>query len=126
VSFELRLSCPAQSEYVARVRHTLTAFLQGLELDRDLLADVTIAAGEALANAVEHAYERGCERPRLALRARLWRTGRLCVEVSDHGSFIERGPVPGRGLGLQIIRAIAGRLTIDTAKGTRVRMIFER
>jgi serine/threonine-protein kinase RsbW len=124
---ELRLRCPAHSRYVAPVRHALSAFLQALEFDRHALEDVTTAAGEALANIVEHAYARSAKQASryLELRASIARTGTLAVDVSDGGSFVERAPLPGRGFGLRIIRAIAGRLTIDTSSGTRVSMTFE-
>lgn len=124
-SSELRLTCPAESRYVASVRHALAAFLEALEFERQSLEDATTAAGEALANIVEHAYVRK-EAPEryLELRARLGRTRSLSVEVSDRGSFIEREPRPGRGFGLRIIRAIAVQLTIDTSAGTRLRMTF--
>jgi serine/threonine-protein kinase RsbW len=125
---ELRLRCPAQSHYVASVRHALAAFLQALQVDRDFLEDVTTAAGEALANVVEHAYarrrnERACY---VELRAKVLRGGKLSVDVSDDGAFVERTPLPGRGFGLRIIRAVAGKLTIDTTQqGTCVRMTFD-
>ncbi len=125
---QLRLRCPAQSRYVAPVRHALAAFLQALEFERQSLEDITTAAGEALANIVEHAYARSRKTTEryLELRAKLDRNGRLCVVVSDNGSFVERRPVPGRGFGLRIIRAIAAQLTIDTSDGTSVRMVFDR
>jgi anti-sigma regulatory factor (Ser/Thr protein kinase) len=124
---ELRLHCPAQSHYVAPIRHALAAFLQALQFDRDFLEDVTTAAGEALANVVEHAYARRRKQTPcyVELRARVLRSGRLSVDVSDDGSFIDRTPLPGRGFGLRIIRAVAGQLTIETAAGTRVRMTFD-
>ncbi|MGB6601879.1 MAG: ATP-binding protein [Candidatus Cybelea sp.] len=53
---QLKLRCPAQSQYVALVRHALGAFLRALEFEGGSLDDVTTAAGEALANIVEHAY----------------------------------------------------------------------
>ncbi|MGA8575056.1 MAG: ATP-binding protein [Candidatus Cybelea sp.] len=125
---QLCVRCPAKSRYVAPVRHALAAFLQALEFERQPLEDITTAAGEALANIVEHAYKR-CQKTTeryLELRAKLDRRGRLCVVVSDGGSFLERRRLPGRGFGLRIIRAIAAQLTIDTSDGTQVRMIFDR
>lgn len=123
---ELRLRCPAQSHYVASLRHALAAFLQVLQVDRDFLEDVTTAAGEALANAVEHAYTRqqNGDACYLQLRARVLSDGKLSVDVSDEGAFIHREALPGRGFGLRIIRAVAGKLTIDTSGGTCVRMTF--
>jgi anti-sigma regulatory factor (Ser/Thr protein kinase) len=124
---QLKLRCPAQSKYVALVRHALTAFLRALEFEAESLDDVATAAGEALANIVEHAY--GCSAAAaecfLELHARVDRKGTLCVDVSDSGSFIERQPLPGRGFGLRIIQAVAGKLTIDTSGGTCVRMTFD-
>lgn len=127
VASELRLRCPAQSRYVALIRHALEAFLHALRFDRDCVEDVTTAAGEALANVVEHAYaqKRTQKQRELELHARILRSGRLTVDVSDDGSFIERTPLPGRGFGLRIIRAVAGKLTVDTAEGTCVRMKFD-
>jgi anti-sigma regulatory factor (Ser/Thr protein kinase) len=124
---ELRLTCPAQSRYVALIRHALEAFLHALQFERDCIEDVTTAAGEALANVVEHAYaDHGKQTARhFELRARILPSGKLAVDVSDDGSFIERKPLPGRGFGLRIIRAVAGKLTIDTAEGTCVRMTFD-
>lgn len=125
---ELHLRCPAQSRYVAPVRHALAAFLRALEFEGQLLEDVTTAAGEALANAVEHAYagRAATAEPYLELRAKLDPTGSLSVEVHDGGSFNRRRPPPGRGFGLRIIRAIAAQLTIDMSAGTRVQMTFDR
>ncbi len=124
---ELRLHCPAQPLYVAHIRHALTAFLEALQFDRAVRDDVTTAAGEALANVVEHAYAGS---PNTAARyvqllARVDRGGRLWVDVSDRGSFIRRKPLPGRGFGLRIIRAIAQQFQIDTTRGTCVSMGFD-
>jgi anti-sigma regulatory factor (Ser/Thr protein kinase) len=122
---ELRLRCPAQGRAVAPVRHALRAFLEALGFDREALDDVITAAGEALANTVEHAYVEKTRRRRrdMELRARL-DGEKLQVDVSDHGRFIERAPLPGRGFGLRIVRAIAHEMEIETSGGTRVRMLF--
>jgi anti-sigma regulatory factor (Ser/Thr protein kinase) len=123
---ELRLCCPAHARYVSQIRHALGAFLAALEFDRGACDDVTTAAGEALANAVEHAYanrplDSECD---LELRARLKPSGTLSVDVSDRGTFIRRKPIAGRGFGLRIIRAVATEMNIDTSEGTCIRMRF--
>ncbi len=123
---ELRLHCPARTEHVKLVRHALAAFLLALEYDPDALEDVTTAAGEAIANAVEHAYGGAVgSGAGVELFARL-QAGDLFVDVIDRGSFVAREPLPGRGFGLRIIRAIARHVSIDTEDGTRVRMTFGR
>jgi anti-sigma regulatory factor (Ser/Thr protein kinase) len=127
IGSELRLRCPAQSAHVAPVRHALTAFLQALQLGRQPVEDITTAAGEALANIIEHAYtsEPATAEAYLELRAQRRENGYIAIEVADSGSFITRQPLPGRGFGLKIIRAIASQLTIDTSEGTCVRMVFD-
>ncbi len=123
---ELRLHCPAQSRYVAPIRHALAAFLEALSVDRNTRDDVTTAAGEALANVVEHAYAHaGDETARdVQLLARVDPGGRLCVGISDRGSFARREPLPGRGFGMRIMRATAQRIRIDTSRGTCITMTF--
>jgi anti-sigma regulatory factor (Ser/Thr protein kinase) len=121
---ELRLRCPAHSRCVGPIRRALRAFLEALGFDRRLLDDVTTAAGEALANVVEHAYDAKTEQRRdVELRARL-NAGNLAVDVTDHGRFLQRAPLPGRGFGLRIIHAIVPHIHIDTSNGTRVEMRF--
>ena len=122
---ELRLSRPAQTRSVAPIRRALRTFLEALAFDGEALDDITTAAGEALANAAEHAYAQETKHPRreVELLARFER-GELSLEVSDGGCFIERSPLPGRGFGLRIIRAIAHQMQIETSHGTRVRMLF--
>ncbi len=123
---ELRLQCPAQPRYVPPIRHALAAFLEVLGFERGEQDDVITAAGEALANAVEHAYADVSDETLrvLELLARLDYGGTLSVDVSDRGSFIVRDPLPGRGFGLRIIAAIAGQTSIETTGGTRIRMQF--
>ncbi|HEY2554900.1 MAG TPA: ATP-binding protein [Candidatus Cybelea sp.] len=124
VAPRLRLRCPAQSRSVAPIRHALRAFLEAIGFDGTCVDDVTTAAGEALANAVEHAYP-GDSGPAsyVELHARIVR-GKLAVDVSDRGTLIQRERLPGRGFGLRIIRAVTPQIRIDTAHGTNVRMRF--
>jgi anti-sigma regulatory factor (Ser/Thr protein kinase) len=100
--------------------------LEVLGFERRVRDDVITAAGEALANAVEHAYAGASEETQriLELLARVDQSGTLSVDVSDRGSFIAREPLPGRGFGLRIIAAVAGQISIETSEGTRVRMQF--
>lgn len=123
-SSELHLRCAAQPRSVAPIRHALQAFLAALGFDGDALDDVTTAAGEALANAVEHAYgHAGADACDVELRARLDRE-KLTVDICDRGRFKHRAPIAGRGFGLRIIHAIAQESSVDISDGTRVRMLF--
>lgn len=107
------------------MRHAVAAFLAATGLiDDETSDDVLTAVGEALANAVEHAYE-GVEENEVELFARL-EDDALAVDVFDRGTFIERTPRPGRGFGLRIVEAIARDVRINVGNGTHVQMFFNR
>lgn len=121
---ELRLFQEAQSRSVAPLRHALFGFCEALQFSGDAVDDIVTAAGEALANAVEHAYkDQPAKSPTIELHAR-FECGDLALDIVDRGKFVEREPLPWRGFGLRIMRAIAQHITLDTSDGTRVRMHF--
>ena len=106
-------------------RHTLVAFLRALEIDGGVCDDIQTAVGEALGNAVEHAYS-NAHSGDVELRAQVSEDLRtIAVDVFDHGSFIEREPREGRGRGLIVMRAIAKNLSLNVADGTHVHMLFD-
>ena len=106
------------------MRHALSAFLTTLEVDEDSIEDILMAVGEALANAVEHAYD-GDATGIVELHARVDDAERLSVDVNDDGRFIERAPRAGRGFGLRIVKTIARSVSVEIDNGTRVRMVFD-
>jgi anti-sigma regulatory factor (Ser/Thr protein kinase) len=121
---ELRLNHVATLECARPFRHALGAFLNALDVKSVLCSDVLTAVGEAMANALEHAYK-GNEPGNVELYAKENENKKLLVAVRDHGTFIVRGENPGRGLGLPIVRAIAKAICIDTDDGTNVQMTFD-
>lgn len=106
------------------LRHALAAFMNAIDIDEPLRDDIIIAVGEAIANAVEHAYETR-EAGNVELHASTDDENTLLVDVWDRGAFIDRELREGRGLGLRIVRAIARTVSIDTEGGTRIRMVFD-
>jgi anti-sigma regulatory factor (Ser/Thr protein kinase) len=121
---ELRINCIARREAARPIRHADAAFLTASgKVDREVQDDILTAVGEALANAVEHAYE-GVEESEIELFARLESNDTLAVDVFDRGTFISRAPRPNRGFGMRIVEAIAKAVTVDVDNGTHVRMIF--
>lgn len=121
---ELRLNCIARREVARPMRHAVAAFLAASgQVDSDSSDDILTAVGEALANAVEHAYD-GVTESEVELFAHLGPDNTLAVDVYDRGTFIERAPRPGRGFGMRIVESIAKAVTIETDNGTHVRMIF--
>jgi anti-sigma regulatory factor (Ser/Thr protein kinase) len=105
-------------------RHALAAFLSALAIEPPLRDDIIIAVGEAVANAVEHAYQTG-DSGTVELHAVTDADDTLLVDVFDRGAFIDREVREGRGLGLRIVRAIARAVSIDTEGGTRIHMVFK-
>jgi anti-sigma regulatory factor (Ser/Thr protein kinase) len=106
------------------LRHALAAFLNAVDIEAPLRDDIVIAVGEAIANAVEHAYQTRDEGT-VELHASVDDENTLLVDVFDRGAFIDRDLREGRGLGLRIVRAIARAVSIDTDGGTRIRMVFD-
>jgi anti-sigma regulatory factor (Ser/Thr protein kinase) len=88
-------------------------------MDRGRAEDVILAAGEAVGNAIEHAYrgDRGVVRLRAYVADR-----RVVIEVRDSGVWRLAGD-PERGRGLGIMRALVDRVSIESTKtGTNVRL----
>jgi anti-sigma regulatory factor (Ser/Thr protein kinase) len=119
----LRLNCLARPEAAKPIRHAVAAFLAVFELDPDFWDDILTATGEALANAIEHAYA-GTAPADIEIVASYEDPSRVSIDVYDHGRFIERERQPNRGFGIRIVRAIAADVHIDTTNGTRVHMEF--
>jgi anti-sigma regulatory factor (Ser/Thr protein kinase) len=121
---ELLLERPAVLEASRPMRHALAAFLTALEVSELDQIDVITAVGEALANAVEHAY-RGNLVGDVSLRARLDSDGTLAVDVVDSGQHLPAVSQIDRGFGLRIMRAIAQSIRMDATDGTALRLFFK-
>jgi anti-sigma regulatory factor (Ser/Thr protein kinase) len=121
---QLRLNCVALPQSAKPIRHAIAAFLNVFELDPDFQDDVLTAIGEALANAIEHAYA-GRDPADIEVNAEFAPAKLLSVDVYDKGTFIERERQPNRGFGMRIVQAIASDVRIETDGGTRVHMEFQ-
>ena len=119
VEAELELDMPAQARMLVRVRQALGHWLRGHEIEREIVIEITIAANEACANAVEHAY--GPQRGRFYLTAR-HANGIVQIRVRDDGSWRpHRGR--DRGRGLKIVDAAMDDVEINRdERGTEVVM----
>jgi anti-sigma regulatory factor (Ser/Thr protein kinase) len=118
------LERPAVLDAGRPMRHALAAFLTALEVPELDQIDVITAVGEALANAVEHAY-RGEHAGDVSLRARLDGDGTLAVDVVDSGRHQPAVRQIDRGFGLRIMRAIAQSIRMDATDGTALRLFFK-
>jgi PAS domain S-box-containing protein len=113
---ELQLPAAPSSAAIARRLATRYARVAGLSPERTF--DLTIAVGEAVANAVEHAYlgAKGDFVLRFALR-----DGKVLGEVQDLGIWRDGNPAAERGRGLAILRATTQQLELNRSPlGTTV------
>ena len=117
---------PAVPAQLAVMRREVREWARAAALPADQLGDLQLALGEAVANAVEHAYagEPGQVRYRVAVAA----GGGVEVEVTDDGGWRQPPTDPGfRGRGLLIIDRISRSTTVEhTDTGTTVRFVVPR
>jgi serine/threonine-protein kinase RsbW len=114
--FEFRI--PARAEELRNVRHALAAWLAGQDAPPDVAADMALAAHEAAANVVEHAYPNGAGD--VIVRARREDEG-LLVVVQDEGHWRSPSRTDQRGRGLTVMRSLVDEVVIaPSPSGTTV------
>jgi anti-sigma regulatory factor (Ser/Thr protein kinase) len=124
VERELWLQADAASVSVARAFVGQVA--DELDYDPAARAELRLAAGEAVANAVEHGAP--CEGGLIGVSTYL-ESGSLTTEVSDCGDFQEIRRSSNdreRGRGLQLMFAVVDHVEIDTVPGRTVVRLAKR
>lgn len=102
------------------VRKGLERFLRESGLDEDRRFSVITAVGEAVANAVEHAYLDAPGTVRLSAR---FEDAFVRVHIEDCGNWRPAGKRDNRGRGIPLMRALMDRVEIRTERAsTQVRM----
>ncbi|HWE89090.1 MAG TPA: ATP-binding protein [Pseudonocardiaceae bacterium] len=120
---------PASADQVTTLRLEIQDWAREAGLPTEVVDAVALAAYEAMANVVEHAYGdgdgsgAGSGTGTVDLHASI-EDGTLTVTVADQGRWRPPPADPGlRGRGLALIEGLAGRATITpTGRGTTVRM----
>jgi serine phosphatase RsbU (regulator of sigma subunit)/anti-sigma regulatory factor (Ser/Thr protein kinase) len=113
----MEMTLDANANVLAGLRRTLARWLSSVGVGADDLFNIALAASEAAANAVEHAYGARdatftvtCERDGAAVR----------VVIEDTGHWRPSRPY-GRGRGLSIMRALVDEVEIERGEhGTTV------
>ncbi|WP_432476137.1 SpoIIE family protein phosphatase [Nocardioides sp. GXQ0305] len=110
----LTLRTPARPDSVAEMRQVVGEWLDVLGVG--LLDHVAVehALGEAVANAVEHAYVDLAPAAGVRLRVALEDDGMMVAEVSDSGRWRERPTAANRGHGLSMVSGMADSVTVET------------
>jgi anti-sigma regulatory factor (Ser/Thr protein kinase) len=99
----LEMTLDAHPRVLAGLRGTLARWLAGEGItNEDQVFNVTLAASEAAANAIEHAY--GARQASFEMQAR-HEDDEVRITIADRGRWRESRPY-GRGRGLAIMRAL--------------------
>jgi anti-sigma regulatory factor (Ser/Thr protein kinase)/putative methionine-R-sulfoxide reductase with GAF domain len=116
---DMRLRLPADPQVLVQVRQMLRRWLRSKGARAEEIAAITLACGEACANAIEHAYAPG--RASFELEAN-HSAGVVTLAIRDDGIW---RPPRGehRGRGLQMIEATVDEVDVrTTADGTEILM----
>ncbi|GBG38710.1 hypothetical protein NJB14197_35820 [Mycobacterium montefiorense] len=119
----LELKFPADASNLAPARKALRSWLTRVRLDPEQTMSVLIAAGEAVANAIEHGH-RDRQGGTIAMGATAL-VDEVQLTITDSGSWIPPQPEanPHRGRGITLMRGLMHDVTIDPdPDGTTVQL----
>ncbi|OBH34285.1 ATPase [Mycobacterium sp. E342] len=119
----LELTFPADVSHLAPARTALRHWLTRTRLDPEQAMNVLVAAGEAVANAIEHGHR---DKPEgtISLGATAL-VDQVQLTITDTGTWKPPQPAnyPHRGRGIALMRGLMHDVTIDPdAAGTTVRL----
>jgi anti-sigma regulatory factor (Ser/Thr protein kinase) len=113
---------PAESASTALGRAALRRFFASSQLDERRTYDALVAVGEAISNAIEHAYA-GRPNQTFSLRARY--EGASCVVIVEDGGAWRQDAGEPRGRGVSMMHRLSDECTIArSANGTSVILRF--
>jgi anti-sigma regulatory factor (Ser/Thr protein kinase) len=120
----LDIRLPAELTSAPLARTALRRFLATTPLGERRSFDAVVAAGEAVANAIEHAYDR---RPNQAFVLRAHYESQVCtIIIEDSGAWNDVEPLTARGRGIAMMRELSDTLELDrSANGTSVALGFQ-
>ena len=113
----LKWSLPADPPSVPFFRRWLRMILDDTVLDSDQVHDLLLAVGEAVSNAIEHAWRptRHCVDMTVEVV-----NGRVTIVVQDFGAWRPGATRPHRGRGLAMLSALADTTVSSARSGTTV------
>jgi serine phosphatase RsbU (regulator of sigma subunit)/anti-sigma regulatory factor (Ser/Thr protein kinase)/transcriptional regulator with GAF, ATPase, and Fis domain len=117
----LELKFPADDSHLAPTRTALRSWLTRARIDPDQSMKVLIAAGEAVANAIEHGHRHTPEGT-VSLDATAL-VDEVQLTITDTGSWKPPASEPERGRGITLMRRLMHDVTIDRdSAGTTVHL----
>jgi anti-sigma regulatory factor (Ser/Thr protein kinase) len=120
---DVDLELEARPESAAFARTALRRFLAAVPLAAERQFEMLVAAGEAIVNAIEHAY--AATRGKVRVRASI-EGATVAIEIEDDGGVwdVEAIDRAQRGYGIPLMHALSDSVEIArSATGTRVRII---
>jgi anti-sigma regulatory factor (Ser/Thr protein kinase)/GAF domain-containing protein len=119
---DLHLELPADPQVLSGIRRLLRRWLRSHGAEEPLISEIALAANEACANAIEHAYPPGPASFELDARLTGQEPAEIVITVRDTGQWRPpRGE--SRGRGLTIIEGAMDNLELNpTEQGTTVVM----
>lgn len=126
--WEIHYRVPAEADRLVEMRHALSSWATGIGMPGRQREELVLAAYEAMANSVEHAYgeQDGDPGGVVDLHAAHTPDGTVVVTVTDYGRWQEPVSSDGvRGRGILLMRALADHTTITRVDtGTTVTMTW--
>jgi serine/threonine-protein kinase RsbW len=127
VSAHFQATFTSEPRNVPMARRSIASFASICGFSEGEVADIRLAAGEALSNAVE--YGRGAHSSGFSVRCN-FEDGCLTIEIRDSGGGfdlpVEHGQIApderGRGFGIFLMRRLMDRVEF-TRNGTAVRLV---
>jgi PAS domain S-box-containing protein len=114
----VELTLPAAPLSATIARRFVARYARVAQLEPEATFNLVLAVGEAVANAIEHAYRGAAGDFVLRLSTS---EGKILGEVQDLGTWREERPSPERGRGLAILRATTRGFELNrTSRGTIV------
>jgi anti-sigma regulatory factor (Ser/Thr protein kinase) len=109
----VRLSWPAHPRALPQLRADLRIWLWPLGFSTDTIDDIVLAASEAAANTIDHAYPTASSGGMVELSC--WTDGMTAhVQVSDQGRWRLSSSTPSqRGFGIPLMRRLVDRVEIQ-------------
>jgi anti-sigma regulatory factor (Ser/Thr protein kinase) len=121
-AFEFTARCVAEPRNAAPLRSAMRRWIGAHGIDRERAFAILVATGEAVANAMEHAYA-DQDSGHVTLRAT--RThDRITVEIEDSGTWKPAVSRDERGRGFSLMRALGSRLDVERSP-MRTRLILQ-
>lgn len=119
---EIHLSRRANPETLLPTRRLLRSWLRAFDADCDDIEELVLGVGEAMTNAIEHAYTPGTQST-VELDA-ICHDGLVTITVRDHGAWRPPATLPDlrRGRGFMIMRNLADVAVHHNDDGTTVEL----